>query len=247
MSGGDDEARPEIMLSLVDIRKSYATGPIETEILREIRLDVYKGDLLSIMGPSGCGKSTLMNIIGLLDRPTSGSYFLKGREIEVMSDAELSTLRNASIGFVFQSFHLLPRLTAWENVAVPLVYRGTGPAIMRRRAHEMLEKVGMEDRAGHRPAELSGGQRQRVAIARALVGEPDILLADEPTGALDANTGGEIMRLFAGLNAEEELTAIIITHDREVARQCARRARILDGVLSEAAFPAERASAPGAP
>ena len=159
MNEGNSEAHPEIMLSLVDIRKSYATGPIETEILREIRLDVYKGDLLSIMGPSGCGKSTLMNIIGLLDRPTSGSYFLKGREIHAMSDAELSALRNASIGFVFQSFHLLPRLTAWENVAVPLVYRGAGSAIMRRRAHEMLEKVGMGDpcrpsarRAFRRPA-----------------------------------------------------------------------------------------------
>ena len=223
------------MLSLVDVCKSYVTGPVVTEILRGVRLDVHRGDLLSIMGPSGCGKSTLMNIIGLLDRSTSGAYFLNGRETGAMSDSELSVLRNASIGFVFQSFHLLPRLTAWENVAVPLVYRGTGSAAMRRRAHEMLDKVGMEERAGHRPGELSGGQQQRVAIARALVGEPDILLADEPTGALDAETGREIMGLFVQLNAAERLTAVIVTHDRGVARQCARRLSVLDGVLSEAA------------
>ena len=223
------------MLSLVDVCKSYVTGPVVTEILRGVRLDVHRGDLLSIMGPSGCGKSTLMNIIGLLDRSTSGAYFLNGRETGAMSDSELSVLRNASIGFVFQSFHLLPRLTAWENVAVPLVYRGTGSAAMRRRAHEMLDKVGMGDRAGHRPGELSGGQQQRVAIARALVGGPDILLADEPTGALDAETGREIMGLFVQLNAAERLTAVIVTHDRGVARQCARRVRVLDGVLSEPA------------
>ncbi len=234
------------MLSLVDVCKSYVTGPVVTEILRGVRLDVRRGDLLSIMGPSGCGKSTLMNIIGLLDRPTSGACFLNGREIGAMNDSELSVLRNASIGFVFQSFHLLPRLTAWENVAVPLVYRGTGSAVMRRRAHEMLDKVGMGDRAGHRPGELSGGQQQRVAIARALVGEPDILLADEPTGALDAETGREIMELFVGLNAAERLTAIIVTHDRGVARQCARRVRVLDGVLNEAATGAA-SSAPGPP
>ena len=223
------------MLSLVDVRRSYVTGPVVTEILRGVRLDVHKGDLLSIMGPSGCGKSTLMNIIGLLDRPTSGSCFLAGREIGAMSDTELSALRNASIGFVFQSFHLLPRLTAWENVAVPLAYRGMGAATRRRLAQGMLDKVGMGERADHRPGELSGGQRQRVAIARALVGEPDILLADEPTGALDAETGREIMRLFIELNAAERLTAIIITHDPAIARQCARRVRVLDGVLSEAA------------
>ena len=243
MTGGNGNAPAAALLRLVDIRKSYVTGPVVTEILRGVRLDVQRGDLLSIMGPSGCGKSTLVNIIGLLDRPTSGFYFLNGREIGAMRDAELSALRNTSIGFVFQSFHLLPRLTAWENVAVPLVYRGTGSAAMRRRARDMLDKVGMADRAGYRPGELSGGQRQRVAIARALVGEPDVLLADEPTGALDAETGGDILRLFARLNAEERLTAIIITHNRDVARQCARRARIVDGVLSETV----PAAAPDAP
>ena len=221
------------MLSLVDVRKSYVTGPITTDILQGVRLDVNRGDLLSIMGPSGCGKSTLMNIIGLLDRPTGGSYFLNGREIRAMNDNELSAIRNASIGFVFQSFHLLPRLTAWENAALPLVYRGLGAPVIRRRAHEMLEKMGMKDRAGHRPAELSGGQQQRVAIARALAGAPEIVLADEPTGALDAETGREIMRLFIELNAAEQVTIVIITHDREVARQCRRRTRILDGALHE--------------
>ena len=222
------------MLSLADVRKRYVTGPLAAEVLRGVRLDVRRGDLVSIMGPSGCGKSTLMNIIGLLDRPTSGSYAVNGRATGGMRDGELSALRNASIGFVFQSFHLLPRLTAWENVAVPLIYRNMGSAEMRRRAGDMLDRLGLGDRVDHRPSELSGGQQQRVAIARALVGTPDILLADEPTGALDADTGREIMRLFVRLNEDEGLTAIIITHDRGVARQCARHIRMVDGVLSEA-------------
>ena len=241
---GDAESAPA-MLSLVDVRKSYVTGPVAAEILRGVRLEVQRGDLVSVMGPSGCGKSTLMNIIGLLDRPTSGSYFLNGRATGGMSDGELSTLRNASIGFVFQSFHLLPRLSAWENVAVPLIYRSTGAAGMRRRALDMLEKLGMGDRVDHRPAELSGGQQQRVAIARALVGAPDILLADEPTGALDAETGGEIMRLLVRLNENEGLRAIIITHDRDVARKCARHIRMVDGELNEMAGRAASAAETG--
>ena len=222
------------LLSLVDIRKSYVTGPVVSEILRGVRLEVNRGDLVSIMGPSGCGKSTLMNIMGLLDRPSAGAFMLKGRETGALDDRELSALRNGSIGFVFQSFHLLPRLCAWENVALPLVYRGMTGASIRRRAHEALDKVGMAERTGHRPGELSGGQCQRVAIARALVGEPDVLLADEPTGALDAETAGEIMGLFVELNESEQLTAVIITHDRDIARQCARRMRMCDGMLSEA-------------
>ncbi len=233
MSGASNGA--PALLSMVDVRKDYVTGPVVAEVLRGVRLEVRRGDLLSIMGPSGCGKSTLMNIIGLLDRPSGGSYRINGRETASMDDRELSALRNASIGFVFQSFHLLPRLRAWENVALPLVYRGASSAAARRRALDMLEKVGMGDRADHHPGELSGGQCQRVAVARALVGAPDILLADEPTGALDADTGAEIMRLIVGLNQAERLTAVIITHDRRVARQCARRARISDGLLSEAA------------
>jgi len=221
------------MLRLGEIRRGYVTGPVTTEILKGVRLDVHRGDLLSIMGPSGCGKSTLMNIIGLLDRPTSGSYMLNGREIRAMSDSELSAVRNASIGFVFQSFYLLPRPTAWENVGVPLVYRGWRTPAVRRRAREMLDKVGMGARADHRPGALSGGQQQRVAIARALVGEPGILLADEPTGALDPDTGREIMELFVELNANEQVTVVIITHDQGVARQCHRRTRMVEGVLYE--------------
>ncbi len=231
---GEGRAQPP-MFRLTDIHKSYVTGPITTDILQGVWLDVNRGDLLSIMGPSGCGKSTLMNIIGLLDRPTGGSYFLNGREIRAMSDDELSAIRNASIGFVFQSFFLLPRLTAWENAALPLVYRGLSAPVIRRRALEMLEKVGMKDHAGNRPRELSGGQQQRVAIARALAGEPEIVLADEPTGALDADTGRDIMRLFVDLNAEEQVTIVVITHDREVARQCRRRTRMVDGALHEKA------------
>lgn len=227
------------MLRLVNIRKHYVTGPVTTEILRGVNLEVHQGDLLSIMGPSGCGKSTLMNILGLLDQPTSGSYFLRGREVREMGDAELSALRNARIGFVFQSFHLLGHLTAHDNVAVPLAYRHTATATLQHKVHDMLDKVGMAERADHRPGELSGGQRQRVAIARALVGEPDLLLADEPTGALDAETGKEIMHLFARLNAEEQLTVIVITHDRDIARQCTRRTRMQDGILSEAGSASE--------
>ena len=221
------------MLRLVDISKSYVIGPITVEVLRGIGLDVRQGDLVSIMGPSGCGKTTLMNIIGLLDQPTSGSYLLEGREVSSMADNQLSAVRNARIGFVFQSFHLLPRLTALENVGLPLVYRGLRDKEIKRRAREVLDKVGMHDRADHRPNELSGGQQQRVAIARALVGAPALVLADEPTGALDPRIGQEIMQLFRSLNAEEQLTVIVITHDPTIARQCRRRTRIHDGVLHE--------------
>lgn len=235
MRAGDREGGRAPMLRLVDVRKSYVTGPVTTTILQDIRLDVNRGDLLSIMGPSGCGKSTLMNIIGLLDRPTGGSCFLNGREIGAISDDELSAIRNANIGFVFQSFYLLPKLTAWENVALPLIYGRSSSAAIKRRALSMLGKVGMQDRADHKPNELSGGQQQRVAIARALAGEPEIVLADEPTGALDEDTGRDIMRLFVELNAAERVTMVIITHDREVARQCRRRVRIRDGTLHEEA------------
>ncbi len=221
------------MLRLADICKNYRLGPISVDVLRGIRLEVNRGDLLSITGASGCGKSTLMHILGLLDRPTSGSYLLEGREVATMDDNELSTLRNASMGFVFQSFHLLPRLTTWENVGLPLVYRGLGDTEIRQRSQEILEKVGMQDRTDHTPSQLSGGQQQRVAIARALVGAPRILLADEPTGALDTRTGREIMQIFFRLNAEDGLTVILITHDQTIAQQCPRRARLSDGRLHE--------------
>ena len=226
------------MLRLSDIRKTYRVGPAAVEVLRGVDLEVDRGDFVSIMGSSGSGKSTLMNIIGLLDEPTSGSYSLDGLEVSAMTDNRRSAIRNASIGFVFQSFHLLPRLTALENVRLPLMYRGAGNAEMNRRARASLARVGMEDRAGHKPNELSGGQQQRVAIARALVGEPAILLADEPTGALDPDTGNDIMSLFAELNGDGT-TLIVITHDPEVARRCARRTHIGDGGLHE-----EAASAP---
>ena len=221
------------MLRLKNIRKTYVVGPAAVEVLRGVDLDVDRGDLVSIMGASGSGKSTLMNIIGLLDTPSSGSYSLDGREVAAMTDSRRSTIRNASIGFVFQSFHLLPRLTAMENVRLPLLYRGTGGAEADRRARRALERVGMGDRAGHKPNELSGGQQQRAAIARALVGEPAIVLADEPTGALDPATGNDIMNLFAQLNGAEGTTLIVITHDPQVARRCRRRTHIGDGLLRE--------------
>ena len=219
------------MLRLVDIQKSFRLGTIDVEVLRGVDLEVAEGELLSIMGPSGSGKSTLMNIVGLLGRPTAGSYFLDGRDVSSMKDRELSAFRNTHIGFVFQSFNLLDHLTALENVAVPLVYRGMGRGEIRRRAKAMLGKVGMEDRLGHKPDQLSGGQKQRVAIARALVGQPSVVLADEPTGALDSDTAEEVMQLLIRLNREDRITILIITHDPAVARRCERQTQIGEGVL----------------
>ena len=221
------------MLQLVDIRKSFKLGTLTVDVLRGVCLEVGKGDLISIMGPSGSGKSTLMNIIGLLGGPSAGSYFLNGRDVSSMNDRDLSAFRNANIGFVFQSFNLLEHLTAVENVAVPLIYRGTGRRETRRRAQAMLERIGMGDRLDHKPDQLSGGQKQRVAIARALVGEPAVVLADEPTGALDSDTADEVMGLLTDLNRKEGITIIIITHDPAVSERCARRALIRDGVLIE--------------
>ncbi len=221
------------MLELVDIGKTFRLGPVEVEVLKGVRLNVAAGDFLSIMGPSGSGKSTLMNILGLLGRQTSGSYLLGGRDVSTMNDRELSAFRNANIGFVFQSFNLLGQLTAQENAALPLVYRGLGRRETRRRARAILEKVGMGDRLDHKPDQLSGGQKQRVAIARALVGEPAVVLADEPTGALDANTADEVMRLLTRLNKEDGIAIVIITHDPVISMQCARRALIRGGALLE--------------
>ena len=228
---------PKGMLRLADVHRSYRLGPVTTQVLRGVDLEVGAGDVVSIMGPSGSGKTTLMNIIGLLDRPSSGTCVLDGRDVSGLGDDALSALRNRHIGFVFQSFHLLARLTALENVCLPLVYRGAGRAETARRARAVLERVGMDDRLHHRPDQLSGGQKQRVAIARALVGEPTLVLADEPTGALDADTAREAMDLLLELNAERGVTILIITHDPTVARQCARRVRIRDGRLVEATAP----------
>ncbi len=221
------------MIRLEDIRKSYRVGPVTVEVLNGVSLDVHEGDLLSIMGPSGCGKSTLMNIIGLLDRPTSGAYFLNGREASGMNDDEVSAVRNASIGFVFQSFHLLPRLTAAQNAGLPLIYRREPEGRVRRLALEALDRVGMADRAGHRPNQLSGGQQQRVAVARAIIGEPSVVLADEPTGALDPDTGAEIMDMFERLCSEQRMAVVIVTHSPEVSERCRRRARVEDGLVHE--------------
>ena len=219
------------MIRLRDIRKSYQMGPVALEVLKGVNLDIEEGALLSIVGQSGCGKSTLMNIVGLLDAPDSGSYELDGAPVKSMDDQTLSEIRNKNIGFVFQQFNLLPKLSALNNVALPLVYRGIPEKQRLETARKMLERVGMEERSHHRPSELSGGQQQRVAIARALVGNPAIILADEPTGALDEKVGQEIMDLFIRLNREESMTMFIITHDMEIARQCDSYVRMQDGVI----------------
>jgi putative ABC transport system ATP-binding protein len=219
------------VIRLEAIHKSFFLGPVEVEILKGVNMAVDQGEMLAVVGSSGCGKSTLMNILGFLDIPTSGRYFFNGKEAQSLSDRELSTIRNEQIGFVFQQFHLLPRLTALDNVCLPLVYRGVPEAQRRERAREMLERVGMGERAGHRPAELSGGQQQRVAIARALAGAPGLILADEPTGALDTATSKEIIDLFISLNREEGVTQVLITHDPGVAKRCLRAVRMKDGLI----------------
>lgn len=223
------------MIRLEDIHKSYMLGEVPMEVLRGITLEVNKGELLSIVGASGCGKSTLMNILGFLDTPTSGRYLFENQESSDLSDSDLSRIRNERIGFCFQQFNLLPRLSALENVCLPLVYRGVPKAERIERATKLLARVEMDDRMGHRPFELSGGQQQRVAIARALVGNPALILADEPTGALDTTTSDAIMDLFTELNSERGITTIIITHDPDLARRCTRQVHITDGLLQEAA------------
>ncbi|MEW6364346.1 MAG: ABC transporter ATP-binding protein [Acidobacteriota bacterium] len=222
----------ESLIRLISIRKSYDLGPVSVEILKDVNLTIQKGEMVSIVGASGCGKSTLMNILGVLDAPTSGRYLLEGQETSHLSDQVLSQIRNRRIGFVFQQFHLLPRLTAVENVQLPLVYRGVPEDQRVALAREMLARVHMSDREKHRPAELSGGQQQRIAIARAIVGRPSILLADEPTGSLDTAVGQDIMNLFLELNRAEAITTIVITHDPGIARRCARQVRMKNGAIS---------------
>ena len=219
------------MIGLQDIHKSFSLGTVIVEVLTGLDLTIEKGALLAVVGQSGCGKSTLLNTIGLLDKPTSGKYHLEGRDVGKLSDDELSEIRNKKIGFVFQQFNLLARLTALDNVALPLIYRGLSESRRKKMARRMLEKVGMLDREDHRPSQLSGGQQQRVAIARALVGQPAIILADEPTGALDAQVSNDIMDLFIQLNSEEQVTIFIITHDMEVARRCHRYVRMENGAI----------------
>jgi len=221
------------MLSLRDIRKSYKLGDAKIDILKGVDLDIAVGDLLAILGPSGCGKSTLMNILGLLDTPTAGQYLFDGDDVSNLTDVELSRRRNLKLGFVFQQFHLIPRLSALDNVALPLLYRGMHERERKEVAREMLLRVGMGERTKHKPKELSGGQQQRVAIARAIAGRPAVILADEPTGALDSNTSNEIMQLFKELNAQDKITLVLITHDPSIGAQCQRQVRMKDGAIQE--------------
>jgi putative ABC transport system ATP-binding protein len=221
------------VISLEGISRHYQMGPTLVKAIDEINLSIGKGEFVSIVGPSGSGKSTLMNIIGCLDSPSGGEYRLSEESVAGLPKNRLAEIRNRHIGFVFQTFNLLPRISAVENVELPLIYAGVGPKERRLRAMEMLERVGLADRATHVPSELSGGQRQRVAIARALSGRPEVLLADEPTGALDTKTGAEIMGLFRELQ-QEGVTLIMVTHDPDVARQGRRIVQIRDGkILSD--------------
>ena len=220
-----------MILQMRDICKDYPMGKTVTRVLKNVNLDVSEGDYLAIMGPSGSGKTTLMNLIGCLDVPTSGSYLLGDREITKCSGKELADVRNKEIGFVFQSFHLLPKLTALDNVALPLLYGGVKKEERRERARAALETVGLSDRIDHRPDQLSGGQCQRVAIARAIVGKPRLLLADEPTGALDSASGAQVMELLHQLH-DSGSTIIMITHDRGIAHHADTIMTIKDGVLS---------------
>jgi len=222
----------EVFFRMRDIEKKYALGDEESTVLKGINLDINQGEYLAVLGPSGSGKSTLMNIIGCLDKPSSGEYILHGSLIDDLDEKELAQIRSREIGFIFQNSQMLPKLDAMKNVELPLIYAGVRPRERARRAEEMLVKVGLQDRIHHRPNMLSGGQQQRVAIARALVTRPTLLLADEPTGALDQTTGQQIMALFQQLN-DDGHTIVMITHDLKVARNAKRIVNIIDGELTE--------------
>lgn len=218
------------IIQLGNIQKSYYLGKQELKVLKGITLDIFKEEYVALMGPSGSGKSTLMNILGCLDSPTGGSYFLNGSDVSKMQDDDLAEVRNKEIGFVFQQFNLLPRLTAVENVALPLIYNGTPKKERTENALEMLDRVGLADRSHHKPNELSGGQNQRVAIARALVNNPSIILADEPTGNLDSKTSVEIMNIFDKIQADGN-TVILVTHEEDIANYAHRIIRLRDGII----------------
>ena len=221
---------PNSVIHLEDIRKSYFMGNQELKILKGLNIDILKNEYVALMGPSGSGKSTLMNILGCLDSPTSGKYILNGKDVSMMLDNDLADIRNKEIGFVFQQFNLLPRLTALENVALPLVYAGLPKKIRTEMAQEVLRKVDLMDRSHHKPNELSGGQCQRVAIARALVNNPSIILADEPTGNLDTKTSYEIMSIFAKIH-DEGNTVVLVTHEEDISNYAKRVIRLRDGLL----------------
>ena len=242
-----DTIQPETQagLSLRDVVKTYDMGAVQVHALRGVSLDIARNEYVSIMGPSGSGKSTLMHVIGCLDVPTSGTYTLEGRMVAEMSENQLADIRNEQIGFVFQTFNLIPRSSIFHNVELPLVYGGVPRAERRRRAEDAIERVGLTDRMKHKPNELSGGQRQRVAIARALVGNPSIILADEPTGNLDSKTGAEIMSVLDELHAAGQ-TIILVTHEDYIAQHALRTVRLMDGMIeSDTGNGGDPRSAPG--
>jgi putative ABC transport system ATP-binding protein len=218
------------IIHLEDIRKSYIMGKNVLQVLRGISLNIFKNEFVALMGPSGSGKSTLMNILGCLDTPSAGKYVLNNNDVSKMEDNELAEIRNKEIGFVFQQFNLLPRLTALENVALPLIYAGMGKKLRTEKAKHVMEMVSLTDRSHHRPNELSGGQCQRVAIARALVNDPSIILADEPTGNLDSKTSYEIMEIFEDIHSRGN-TVVLVTHEEDIANHAHRIVRLRDGVI----------------
>jgi putative ABC transport system ATP-binding protein len=239
----EDPEAPKPAIRALNLSKDYRMGPEVVHALRGVSVDVYPGELVAIMGASGSGKSTFMNLLGCLDRPSSGTYWLDGIDVAGLSSDDLAVVRNRKVGFIFQGFNLLPRMNALANVGLPLIYAGVSDAVARRRAMAALEAVGLANRAGHRPAEMSGGQQQRVAIARSLVNGPAILLADEPTGNLDSRTSVEVMAILQELNAKG-ITIVLVTHEPDIAAYCGRVVRFRDGrIIQDQLNPSPRRAA----